>query len=416
VALLRALLTLLLTPPWSWFYHLGLLVLLQLPTAPAVRQWWDSRQSVHLRVVVAGNVLLGLRSLLLAAVLLIPPGTPEALVVIPPLERALALLGVLTLAWLLAQPRPSARSDLGALALAAVVMLALAFTWAAWAGAVQSGATFYNGQRSETLWTIASIAVLLVAVGREVQRRAWGAGTVFGLLLLGYMGHYLYPVANTNAAGLVRWAELAALPLGVFIGYRRAQALADPTPAPAPLPRRRARPLWWQMLEPLIVALLMYAAMEYGTGRFRVDGPSMQPNLHTGEFIIADRLVYRLGPPRRGDVVVVHPPPAPEIAFIKRLIGLPGEFVAVEGGIVRVDGVALAEPYVLAPPEYTGAWTLADDEYFVLGDNRNDSSDSHVWGPVQRAAIEARALLVYWPLTDWGIIEHRRGLGSHLEP
>lgn len=414
--LLRTLLTLLLAPPWSWVYHLGLLALLQLPTAPALRQWWAERQSVYLRVVVAGNTLLALRSVLLAAVLLIPPNTPEALVVIPPLERAVALLSLLALAWLLAQPTLAARTDLTTLGLAAVTVIALAVTWATWAGAVQAGATFYNGQRSETLWTLATIGVLLVAVAREGQRRAWGAGAAFGLLLLGYIGHYLYPVAGANAAGLVRWAEIAALPLGVLVGYRRARAQAAPEAAGTLPPRRRARPVWWQITETVGLALLMYAAMEYGTGRYRVDGPSMQPNLHTGEFVLADRLVYRLGPPRRGDVVVVHPPPAPDQAFLKRLIGLPGETVAVEGGVVRVDGIALAEPYVLAPPTYTGAWTLGEDEYFVLGDNRNDSSDSHIWGPIPRAAIAARALLIYWPLSDWGVIEHRRGMGAGLEP
>ncbi|MCC7358130.1 MAG: signal peptidase I [Anaerolineales bacterium] len=414
--IVRTLLALLLAPPWSWVYHLGLLAVLQAPTATALRRWWQSRSSADLRVVLAGNTLLGLRSLLLAAVLLIPPNTPEALVVIPPLERALALLGVLTLAWLLARPRPNPRADLSLLALAAVTVLGLAATWAAWAGAVQTGATFYNGRPSETLWTLATLVVLVAAAGREAGKRAWGGALVFGLLLLGYAGHYLYPVAGADAAGVVRWAELAALPLGVFIGDRRAAATAGPLAEGTNAPRRGRRPLWWQLIEPLIFAGLIYGALEVGTGRFRVDGPSMQPNLHTGEFVLADRLVYRLGPPRRGDVVVVQPPPAPGQAFLKRLIGLPGEFVAVEGGVVRIDGVALAEPYVLAPPEYSGAWALAEDEFFVLGDNRNDSSDSHIWGPVHRAAIVARALLIYWPLSDWGVIEHWRGVGVGTGP
>ncbi len=413
---LPILLTLLIAPPWSWLYHLGLLAALQLPTAPALRRWWANRQSVYLRVVLAGNALLALHSLLLAAVLLIPPHTPEALVVLPPLERAVALISALVLGWLLAQPKPEARADLSLLALSAGAVVALALTWAQWAGAVQAGATFYNGQRSETLWTLATLALLLVALLREAQRRAWVGGAVVGLLLLGYVGHYLYPVAGADAAGLVRWAELVALPLGMAVAYRRALAQAAPEAADALPPHRKPRPVWWQLVETVGLALLMYAAMEYGTGRFRVDGPSMQPNLHTGEFVLADRVVYHLGPPRRGDVVVVHPPPEPAIAFIKRLIGLPGESVVVAGGIVRVDGVALAEPYVLSAPDYTGAWTLAADEYFVLGDNRNDSSDSHIWGPVHRSAIEARALLIYWPLADWGVIEHRRGFSPALEP
>jgi signal peptidase I len=134
----------------------------------------------------------------------------------------------------------------------------------------------------------------------------------------------------------------------------------------------------------------------------------MQPNLHTGQFVLADRLAYRLGPPRRGDVVVVHPPPEPGESFIKRVIGLPGETVQIAAGIVRVNGRALTEAYIAAPPNYSGAWSLGSEEYLVLGDNRINSSDSHVWGPVLRTAIAAKALLVYWPVAEWTLIEHVR--------
>jgi signal peptidase I len=160
--------------------------------------------------------------------------------------------------------------------------------------------------------------------------------------------------------------------------------------------------------ETLLFTILIYGAMELGTGRFRVDGPSMQPNLHTGQFVLADKLAFYLGEPRRGDVVVVRPPVNREVEFIKRVIGLPGERVVVAAGLVRVDGRPLREPYIAAPPNYDGEWLLGEDQYLVLGDNRIDSSDSHVWGPVPREDIVGKALVVYWPVAEWGVVRHER--------
>jgi signal peptidase I len=361
---------------------------------------------------VAAGALFALRVATLLATLLIPAGTPEALAVLAPLDRAVGLLSVLALIWALAYPQLALAPDLGALGLALAAVLALGLNWDGWARAVMGGATFYNGHRSETLWTLATLLLLGWGLWTLYHRRppAWLAGTAaLGLLLLAYAGHYLFPVAGTSAAGLVRWAELFALPLGLAAVYRRARSglLDSPTTVPS-RPASPPRSAWRQIAETLVFAVLIYSALEFGTGRFRVDGPSMQPNLYTGQFVLADKLAFYLGQPRRGDVVVVRPPVAPDVEFIKRVIGLPGETVTIAGGVVRVDGRALREPYIAAPPNYSGEWTLGAGQYLVLGDNRNDSSDSHIWGPVSRAAIVGKALVVYWPLNAWGVLQHAR--------
>jgi len=409
------LLTFLSDPPGSWLYYFGLLAALEAPAALALHQWWITREGGNARAALAAGAMFGARGLALVGVLLIPAGTPEALAVLAPLDRAASLLSVLALAWALAHPRPLLRPDMGALAGATAAVLALTLTWPAWAGEVQAGAAFFNGSRLESAWTVATLVVLAWGVWSLTSRRppGWRRGlALLGLLSAGSVAHYLFPVAGTSAAGLARWAELPALPLGAWLVYQRARSgtAADDLAATRPQPalRRAPRPAWRQIAETLLVTAVIYGTLEVATGRFRVDGPSMQPGLHTGQFVLADRLAYYLGSPRRGDVVVVHPPLEPEEAFIKRVIGLPGERVEIAAGMVLVNGRALTEPYIAAPPDYSGAWQLAEGEYLVLGDNRVNSSDSHIWGPVQRTAITGKALLVYWPFGEWTLIEHVR--------
>ena len=86
--------------------------------------------------------------------------------------------------------------------------------------------------------------------------------------------------------------------------------------------------------------------------------------------------------------------------YIKRLMGLPGDTLAVKSGAVWINGGQVSEPYIAEPPKYTGSWQLGPDEYFVMGDNRNDSDDSHIWGSVHRRAITGKVVLVYWPLNQ----------------
>ena len=104
--------------------------------------------------------------------------------------------------------------------------------------------------------------------------------------------------------------------------------------------------------------------------------------------------------------MVFHYPFGTDRDFIKRIIGLPGETVTILSGQVTVNGELLQEPYIAAAPRYNGTWTAAADEYFVLGDNRNNSSDSHSWGVLQREFLIGRALVVYWPLDALEIVPH----------
>ena len=183
----------------------------------------------------------------------------------------------------------------------------------------------------------------------------------------------------------------------------------DETPAqPAVLPRPRAsrRSLLREIVETLILVAAIYTLVNLVSARFIVDGSSMSPNFTTGQFIIVNRLSYLLSQPSRGDVIVFNSPDDPGRDFIKRVIGLPGETIAVRDGLVYVDGVPLDEPYIAAPPRYSGEWRLGPGEYFVLGDNRNDSQDSHTFGPLARGRIVGQAWIIYWPPEDWGVIPH----------
>jgi signal peptidase I len=146
--------------------------------------------------------------------------------------------------------------------------------------------------------------------------------------------------------------------------------------------------------------------VNFGTGRFRVESISMEPNLEPGQYVLVDKVSYLFIPPQRGDVVVFQYPLATEKDYIKRIIGLPGEVVTIANGVVSVNGQPLEEPYIAAPPNYASTWTLGPDQYFVLGDNRNSSSDSHVWGPLEREYLIGKTLLIYWPPPVWGLLPH----------
>jgi signal peptidase I len=107
-----------------------------------------------------------------------------------------------------------------------------------------------------------------------------------------------------------------------------------------------------------------------------------------------------------GDVIVFHYPRDPEQEYIKRVIGLPGDSIEVADGQVVVNGQAIQEPYIASAPAYQSEWTIPDNNLFVLGDNRNNSSDSHNWGPVPMENVIGKAIFVYWPPEKWGAIEH----------
>jgi signal peptidase I len=185
----------------------------------------------------------------------------------------------------------------------------------------------------------------------------------------------------------------------------------DNAPPPEPgavanAPPPAGKSLLREIIETVLLTVIIYIAVNFATGRFRIEGSSMEPSMHPNQYVLVDKLTYMLGDPKRGDVVVFNYPLATERDFIKRVIGLPGETVVVTDGRVLVNGTALDEPYISAPPNYENTWELGPDEFFVLGDNRNSSSDSHSWGPLGRQYLIGRAIFVYWPPTLWGLVPH----------
>jgi signal peptidase I len=160
------------------------------------------------------------------------------------------------------------------------------------------------------------------------------------------------------------------------------------------------------ILETLILAVVLYFGINAVSARVRVDGFSMDPSLANGEYILVNKLAYRLGEPARGDIVVFSFPLDPEQDLIKRVIGLPGETVSIQDGQVSVNGIPLDEPYIAASPLYNGTWVVTDGQLFVLGDNRNESKDSHEWGLLPMENIIGKAVLIYWPPPKWEMIDH----------
>jgi len=162
----------------------------------------------------------------------------------------------------------------------------------------------------------------------------------------------------------------------------------------------------FDIIETLALAGILFLGINAVSARVRVDGFSMQPTLEDGEFVLVSKLNYRFGDVERGDIVVFHFPMDPEQELIKRVIGLPGDTINVQNGTVLVNGQALNEPYIAADPAYSGEWTVPEGHLFVLGDNRNDSSDSHSWGYLPFEKVVGKALVIYWPPSFWKVIRH----------
>jgi signal peptidase I len=160
------------------------------------------------------------------------------------------------------------------------------------------------------------------------------------------------------------------------------------------------------ILETLILAVVLFFGINAVSARVRVDGFSMQPTLKDGEFVLVNKLSFRFNQVQRGDIIVFHYPVNPDEELIKRVIGLPGDHVTVQDQHVSVNGQVLSEPYIAAAPLYSGEWTIADGQLFVLGDNRNDSSDSHSWGLLPFENVVGKAVLIYWPPPLWEVIKH----------
>ena len=162
-----------------------------------------------------------------------------------------------------------------------------------------------------------------------------------------------------------------------------------------------------EIAETVILTLVIFLLIRTVVQNFRVEGMSMEPNFHDGQFLLINKLAYKLGDLERGDVIVFRYPRDPSRDFIKRVIGLPGETVEIINGQVYVNGQLLGDDYHTNEAGYnSGAVALGPEELFVLGDNRPNSSDSHSWGPLPLDLIIGRVVLSYWPPDEWGLISH----------
>jgi signal peptidase I len=163
----------------------------------------------------------------------------------------------------------------------------------------------------------------------------------------------------------------------------------------------------------IVIPIRMFVAQP-----FIVSGESMENTLHTNEFLIIDEISYRFEEPQRGDVIVFRYPKDPSKFFIKRIIGLPGETINIQGDVVKftkTDGVevTLEEPYIKTMARNTSLIEkLGDREYFVMGDNRDASSDSRVWGVLNREKIVGRALLRLFPFSEIELFPGKHDLTS----
>jgi signal peptidase I len=205
----------------------------------------------------------------------------------------------------------------------------------------------------------------------------------------------------------------------------------DPSGAPAAGERassRRALGCAFEIVETLVLTLLIYLVIHNFVAQpFEVQQSSMSPTIVNGEYILIDKLSVRFDGYHYGDVIVFNPPPDSTLAtdgvpFIKRVVGLPGDTITLENGRVFIERpgerpIRIEEPYVVTRDDGTTAptecpapncpltWHIGEDEYFVLGDNRPQSQDSRVFGPIEQELILGRAWLRYFPLERIGIIE-----------
>jgi signal peptidase I len=170
------------------------------------------------------------------------------------------------------------------------------------------------------------------------------------------------------------------------------EPLANPSVTGEEPQKISLRTYLFEILQTLILAAVM------------VENISMLPTLHPGEFLLVNKLAYKISPMSRGDIVIFHHDEKED--YIKRLIGLPGDTIKVDNGKVSVNQQVLTEPYIAAPPSYSGVWQVPAGSVFVLGDNRNSSSDSHSWGFVSLEKLIGKALVVYWPLQNAQILTH----------
>ncbi|MCD4752048.1 MAG: signal peptidase I [Anaerolineaceae bacterium] len=167
---------------------------------------------------------------------------------------------------------------------------------------------------------------------------------------------------------------------------------------------KKFRHFLWELLQMIVITLVLYFGIDAMIGRVQVESISMMDTIKPNVLLMVSKFAYRNDKYSRGDVIVFHYPNNPTDDYIKRVIGLAGDVVEVQNGSVYVNGININEPYIKESPMYTGTWVVPEDTLFVLGDNRNHSSDSHEWGFVPFENVFGRAFLIYWPLDEFEIL------------
>lgn len=187
-------------------------------------------------------------------------------------------------------------------------------------------------------------------------------------------------------------------------------------PDPTPESKGDVRAFVRDIFETVALSIVLFLVINVISARIRVESISMQPTLYDGNFVLVSRLSYRIGEAQRGDVIVFKFPLNPDKEpYIKRVIGLPGEEVRIEGGKVYINGQLLRETYIKERPNYSGTWLVPEGNLFVLGDNRNNSSDSHSWGFVPLENVIGKAQVIYWPPEKWQLL-HPSTAAAASEP
>ena len=171
--------------------------------------------------------------------------------------------------------------------------------------------------------------------------------------------------------------------------------------------KESSRPIVRDVLETAILTIAVFLLVRSAVQSYRISGTSMVPNFENDQFLVVNKLAYLLDNPQRGDVIVFDYPDGTQRDFIKRVIGVPGDTVEIRDGKVYINGLDVLEPYELVPFDYNAGPTLVgEDKLYVLGDNRADSEDSHLWGLLDKSHVVGKVWVSLWPLDTLGLIEH----------
>jgi len=165
-----------------------------------------------------------------------------------------------------------------------------------------------------------------------------------------------------------------------------------------------------ELAEVIVLAVILYFGISFAVQAVHVEGLSMWATLEDNDYLIANKIDYRLHAPQRGDIIILRPPTDNSKDFIKRVIALPGERLLIRSGVVYINGHKLDEPYLPEawisltewPSNSPSGQVMGPNQYFVMGDNRNRSQDSRVFGPITRDRIDGRAWFRIWPLDNFG--------------